>query len=183
MRRCLRTPHLKRWREGMSRNREQRKRRENAVRKFRVFWWTLQILSLRKKVNEIDLGPRKKSVLRYIRAAMAQLCMKSFGRIDLKCVLECSKGGKGGNVVKNGNFPPTPLCQIYPQVCSNDIADIIAKEMGSVGGLRGSGWARTSWGGRWTSKPASLISLREHSPGAFSLISYVQPPCLNYAYI
>eukprot|EP00983_Pelagomonas_calceolata_P055378 1144125-Pelagomonas_calceolata.AAC.8 len=56
-------------------------------------------------------------------------------------------GKKGGSVVTNGNFYPTPFCQIpYLQACSSDIADTIAKE-GSFGGLAGSGWARTSgWG-------------------------------------
>eukprot|EP00983_Pelagomonas_calceolata_P098927 1158402-Pelagomonas_calceolata.AAC.9 len=45
-----------------------------------------------------------------------------------------------------GTFLPTPFCQIYPQVCRSDIADTLAKEMSSIGGLAGSGWATPSWG-------------------------------------
>eukprot|EP00983_Pelagomonas_calceolata_P037999 1136630-Pelagomonas_calceolata.AAC.9 len=44
----------------------------------------------------------------------------------------CSKWGEGYDVVKNGNFQPTTFCQIYPQACSSDITDTIAKELGSL---------------------------------------------------
>eukprot|EP00983_Pelagomonas_calceolata_P029521 925245-Pelagomonas_calceolata.AAC.15 len=43
-----------------------------------------------------------------------------------------------------GSFHPNLFCQIHPQMCGSDIADTIAKEMGSIGGLAGSGWAKTS---------------------------------------
>eukprot|EP00983_Pelagomonas_calceolata_P105572 1159144-Pelagomonas_calceolata.AAC.8 len=45
-----------------------------------------------------------------------------------------------------GILQSTPFRQVYLQVCSSDIADTIAKERGSNGGLAGSGWARTSGG-------------------------------------
>eukprot|EP00983_Pelagomonas_calceolata_P059643 1146015-Pelagomonas_calceolata.AAC.7 len=41
-----------------------------------------------------------------------------------------------------GIFQPTPFCPINPQVYNSDRADTIAKGMGSIGGLAGSGWAR-----------------------------------------
>eukprot|EP00983_Pelagomonas_calceolata_P126292 1161293-Pelagomonas_calceolata.AAC.8 len=37
----------------------------------------------------------------------------------------------------------SPFCQIYPPVYISDIADTIAKETESIGGLAGSGWAKT----------------------------------------
>eukprot|EP00983_Pelagomonas_calceolata_P039741 1137322-Pelagomonas_calceolata.AAC.4 len=51
---------------------------------------------------------------------------------------ECSNRKKGGIVVKNESFHPTPFSRIYPQVYSSD-RDAIAKEMGPIGGLTGSG--------------------------------------------
>eukprot|EP00983_Pelagomonas_calceolata_P078595 1154313-Pelagomonas_calceolata.AAC.3 len=75
-----------------------------------------------------------------------QLCIYFFGKIGSVSVLECTNGKKGGIVVEMANFQPTPFCSIYPQMCSSDIADFIANKTGSIGGLAGSGWAKTSWG-------------------------------------
>eukprot|EP00983_Pelagomonas_calceolata_P028965 908398-Pelagomonas_calceolata.AAC.8 len=46
------------------------------------------------------------------------------------CELGRSMRGKGGN-----------------EMCSSNIVDSIAKELGSIDGLSGSGWARTPGGG------------------------------------
>eukprot|EP00983_Pelagomonas_calceolata_P120502 1160714-Pelagomonas_calceolata.AAC.13 len=59
-----------------------------------------------------------------------------------------------------GNIYPTSFCQIYPQVCSSNIPDTIAKNCVDWW----SGWVRVGknvWGGMWTSEPLSLFSLKE----------------------
>eukprot|EP00983_Pelagomonas_calceolata_P115127 1160162-Pelagomonas_calceolata.AAC.3 len=61
-----------------------------------------------------------------------------------------------------GIFHHAPLHQIFPYMCSSDIADTIAKEMGSMGGLAGSGWARMSEG---SGGPLSLDLC--YQPGPF----------------
>eukprot|EP00983_Pelagomonas_calceolata_P054040 1143538-Pelagomonas_calceolata.AAC.2 len=48
---------------------------------------------------------------------------------------------------KKGNFHPTQTGKNHTKVRSSSIADTIAKGMGSVVGLGGSGWARTPGGG------------------------------------
>eukprot|EP00983_Pelagomonas_calceolata_P100417 1158565-Pelagomonas_calceolata.AAC.2 len=47
---------------------------------------------------------------------------------------------------------PNPFSQFNPQVCNSNIADTIAKsKRGSIGGLAGSGWARTFGGSKCAS--------------------------------
>eukprot|EP00983_Pelagomonas_calceolata_P060871 1146559-Pelagomonas_calceolata.AAC.5 len=47
----------------------------------------------------------------------------------------------------------SPFCQVHPRLHSSDTADTIAKEMGSIGGLAGSWWARTSGAIGWPLSP------------------------------
>eukprot|EP00983_Pelagomonas_calceolata_P123203 1160983-Pelagomonas_calceolata.AAC.13 len=57
-------------------------------------------------------------------------------------VLKKQKGGQCGNVVKMGISHPTPIRQVYLLMCNSEITDIIAKQLGSIGGLAGSGWTK-----------------------------------------
>eukprot|EP00983_Pelagomonas_calceolata_P045670 1139845-Pelagomonas_calceolata.AAC.3 len=71
-----------------------------------------------------------------------------------------------------GIFHPTLLCQIYPQVCSSDTADTIAEEIAeerrSFGGLADSGWATPSWGESGTLSPHLCFHSKSTSRGLFS---------------
>eukprot|EP00983_Pelagomonas_calceolata_P111570 1159796-Pelagomonas_calceolata.AAC.15 len=70
-------------------------------------------------------------------------------------VLEKGKGGQCGEEWELSNLPHFDKS---PVVCSSDIAGTVAKVMGSIGGLSGSGWVRTPGGLRQTSE-ASIQKL------------------------
>eukprot|EP00983_Pelagomonas_calceolata_P108461 1159461-Pelagomonas_calceolata.AAC.2 len=120
-------------------------------------------------------GPEKSSSGKKRRAAAAAggpaTSARKAVRINLRNNLYFEHGGPIPDPMIR--TPPTARSKNYPQVCSSNIADTIAKEMESIGGLAGSGWGRASGGGGRPLSPHLCFHSRSTSRKLLCTFPYI----------